>query len=99
MVFHHVQEGYDQFLVLHRDDIVQILLDIREDNFSRRLYCGAVGDRINVRKCRDLPFSRDACIQFAPAGSTPITLIFGFRSFASVGDTRRKASPPIGTRM
>ncbi len=27
------------------------------------------------------PASNEACIQFAPAGSTPITFIFGFKSF------------------
>ena len=40
------------------------------------------------------PAAKEACIQFAPAGSTPMTLIFGFRSFASV-DTPVASPPPV----
>ena len=46
-----------------------------------------------------LPFLNDSCIQLAPAGSTPITLIFGFKSFASVDTPVASPPPPIGTRM
>ena len=45
------------------------------------------------------PAAKDACIQFAPAGSTPMTLIFGFNSLASVDTPVASPPPPIGTRM
>ena len=45
------------------------------------------------------PAAKDACIQFAPAGSTPIALIFGFNNFASVETPVASPPPPIGTRM
>ena len=38
-------------------------------------------------------------VQFAPAGSTPITLIFGFKSFARVETPVQSPPPPIGTRI
>ena len=46
-----------------------------------------------------LPFLNDSCIQFAPAGSTPITFIFGFRSFARVDTPVASPPPPIGTSI
>ena len=46
-----------------------------------------------------LPASKDTCIQLAPAGSTPMTLIFGLRSLASVDTPVASPPPPIGTRM
>ncbi len=45
------------------------------------------------------PAAKDACIQFAPAGSTPMTLILGFSSLASVDTPVASPPPPIGTRM
>ena len=46
-----------------------------------------------------LPFFKDTCMQLAPAGSTPMTLIFGFSSFASVETPVASPPPPIGTKM
>ena len=45
------------------------------------------------------PFSRDAFIHAAPDGSTPMTLICGFRSFASVDTPVASPPPPIGTKI
>ena len=45
------------------------------------------------------PASKDAFIQLAPAGSTPITLIFGFSIFASVDTPVISPPPPIGARI
>ena len=45
------------------------------------------------------PSLKDTCIQFAPAGSTPMTLILGFNSFASVDTPVASPPPPMGTRM
>ena len=39
---------------------------------------------LTVGRVVTFPAAKDACIQFAPAGSTPITLIFGFNNFARV---------------
>ncbi len=39
------------------------------------------------------------CIQFAPAGSTPITFILGLSSLASVDTPVASPPPPIGTRI
>ena len=44
-------------------------------------------------------FFKDTCMQLAPAGSTPMTLIFGFSSFASVETPVASPPPPIGTKM
>ena len=99
MVLYHIQESYDQFVIIDGDDIVQVLLDVREDIFSWGLYCGTVGDGVYVRKCYDLTFSRDTFMQAAPAGSTPMTLICGLRSFARVETPVASPPPPIGTRM
>ena len=43
--------------------------------------------------------SRDACIQLAPAGSTPITRIWGFKSLAKVDTPVASPPPPTGTRI
>ena len=45
------------------------------------------------------PFSKEAFIQAAPDGSTPMTLMFGFSSFASVETPVASPPPPIGTRI
>ena len=45
------------------------------------------------------PAFKDACIQLAPAGSTPMTLILGFKSFASVETPVASPPPPIGTKI
>ena len=42
---------------------------------------------------------KDSCIQFAPSGSTPITLIFGLSIFANVETPVHSPPPPIGQRM
>ena len=42
---------------------------------------------------------KDSSMQFAPAGSTPITLIFGFSIFASVLTPVRRPPPPTGQRI
>ena len=45
------------------------------------------------------PRRTDSCIQFAPAGSTPITLIFGFKSLTKVETPVASPPPPIGTKI
>ena len=45
------------------------------------------------------PFSRDFCMQLALAGSTPMTLILGFKSLASVDTPAASPPPPMGTKM
>ena len=45
------------------------------------------------------PSFKDSCIQLAPAGSTPMTLIFGFNSFARVETPVQRPPPPIGTKI
>ena len=35
MVFYHIKESNDQLIILDRDDVIQILLDIREDILAR----------------------------------------------------------------
>ena len=43
--------------------------------------------------------TKSKMLKAAPAGSTPITLIFGFISFASVDTPAARPPPPIGTRI
>ena len=45
------------------------------------------------------PASRAAVSEGAPAGSTPITRIFGLYSFAKVATPQARPPPPTGTRM
>ncbi len=45
------------------------------------------------------PAFNEAFIQLAPAGSTPITIIFGLSSFASVETPAASPPPPIGTSI
>ena len=45
------------------------------------------------------PASKDAFKQAAPAGSTAMTLIFGFKSFARVETPVQSPPPPTGTRI
>ena len=45
------------------------------------------------------PCFNDSCIQFAPAGSTPMTLIFGFNNLASVETPHNKPPPPTGAKI
>ena len=45
------------------------------------------------------PRRTDSCIQFAPSGSTPITLIFGLSILANVETPVHSPPPPIGQRM
>ena len=44
-------------------------------------------------------FFKDTCRQFAPAGSTAITLILGLRSFANVETPVASPPPPTGTKI
>ena len=44
-------------------------------------------------------FFSETCMQLAPAGSTPMTLMFGFIILASVDTPVARPPPPIGTRM
>ena len=46
-----------------------------------------------------LPASIEAFMQAAPSGSTPITLILEFISFASVATPHASPPPPIGTKI
>ena len=45
------------------------------------------------------PASREAFMQAAFAGSTPITRIFGFSIFARVATPQHSPPPPMGTRI
>ena len=39
VVFYHIKESNDQLIIVDRDDVIQILLDVREDVLARCLYC------------------------------------------------------------
>ena len=54
---------------------------------------------LTVGRVVTFPASKDACMQAAPAGSTPITLIFGFNNFARVDTPVASPPPPMGTRI
>ena len=45
------------------------------------------------------PASKEAFMQLAPAGSTPMTLILGFKSFARVDTPVARPPPPMGTKI
>ena len=50
MIFHHIQESHDQFVVINGNDIIHIFLDIREQLLARALDSGAVCDGIDSGK-------------------------------------------------
>ena len=50
MVLDHVQEGYDQLVIFHCDDLIHILHQIRKDLVSRGLHRRAVRYRADNRK-------------------------------------------------
>ena len=54
MILNHVKESNDQLIILNRDDIIQILLDIRENLLSRSLYSSTISNRIYMRKSHNL---------------------------------------------
>ena len=95
MVFHHVKERCYQLIILHCDDIIQILPDIRKILLPGVLTAVPSAIVLTVGRVVTFPAAKDACIQFAPAGSTPITLIFGFNSFARVETPVASPPPPI----
>ena len=56
MVFYHIKESNDQLIIVDCDDIIQILLDVREDVLARCLYCSTVCNRIYMRKSDNFAF-------------------------------------------
>ena len=50
MVFHHIKEIHDQFVIVYRHNLIHIFLDIRKDITARRLYCRSVSNCINRRQ-------------------------------------------------
>ena len=54
MIFNHIQKCAHKLCILYGNDVVKILLDIRENFRAGRLYCGAVCNRVDRRKRRHL---------------------------------------------
>ena len=54
MIFYHIKECNNQFIIINCDHIIQIFLQIREDMLSRCLYSGTICNRIYMWKCYDL---------------------------------------------
>ena len=54
MAFHHVEERDDELIVLDRDDVVEVFLDVGEDLVARLLNRRAVGDRGDVGQLDDV---------------------------------------------
>ena len=52
VILHHIQECHDEFIILHRDDVIQIFLDIRENLASRCLDRCAVRNGVDLRQRR-----------------------------------------------
>ena len=50
MILNHIEEGYDQLIVTHGNDLINILLDVWEDVCSRCLYRSTIGNRVDGRK-------------------------------------------------
>ena len=56
VVFYHIKESNDQLIIIDRNDIIQIFLDIREDMLTRSLYRSTICNRIYMRKSNDFAF-------------------------------------------
>ena len=50
VVFYHIKESNDQLIIVDRDDVIQILLDVREDVLARCLYCSTICNGIYLGK-------------------------------------------------
>ena len=50
MILYHIEEGYNQILILYGYDIIKILLKIREKLLSGCLYRSTVGNSIYAGK-------------------------------------------------
>ena len=50
MVFHHIQKGYDQLIIINGDDLIYIFLDIGEQLFTRTLNSRTICNGIDLRK-------------------------------------------------
>ena len=58
MIFHHIQESYNQLIIFNSNDVIQILLDIWEDFLARCLYCSTVCNGIYMGKSHHLSLSQ-----------------------------------------
>ena len=54
MILNNIEKVDNELLILHCDDIIQILLDIREYNVSRCLYGSTVCDCYGARQGNNL---------------------------------------------
>ena len=97
MILDHIEECTDQLVIRNGNDLVYILLDIREQLIARCAVPSAMV--LTPGRLTTWPAFKDSCIQFAPSGSTPITWIFGLSIFASVDTPVHSPPPPIGQRM
>ena len=62
VVLYHIKESNDQLIIVDRDDVIQILLDVREDVLARCLYCSTVCNGIYIEEeSTTSPFSMEAC--------------------------------------
>ena len=50
MVFNHIKESNDKFVIFDSDDLIEIFLYVGEDLVTWFLHCSAVSDGANVRK-------------------------------------------------
>ena len=103
VVFHHVQEGYDQFLVTPLMMISSRFLRIYGKITSPGVFTAVPSAIVSMwRKCRRASYSFQGCLhtKFAPAGYyADHPLIFGFVVSASVETPRPQGLPSDGTRM
>ena len=70
------------------DDIIQILLQIRENLVARRLYCSTVGNGADGRKCGHLLclLAGIACMQFSSCGLHADNLDIGIQKLRQGGN-------------
>ena len=100
VLLHHVQEGVHQLGVLNGDDLVHVLLDIREHQIAGSLYRHAVGDGGDVVQRDHMARFHTGLHGGRAGGLHADDLHIGVEQLGQGGLTpAARPPPPMGTRM
>ena len=93
MILNHIQESHDQLIILNRDDIIQILLDIRENLLTRCLNSSTICDRIYMRKRHNLPLLQRSLHTCSPGRFHTDHLNMRIQKLSQCRNTSSKSAP------
>ena len=96
VIFHHVEEGHNQFVVLNCDDVVDILLNIGEDVLTRGLDRRAVGNGVHRGQGRDLSGGKGRLHARRPGRLHAVDLDLRIQKLGQSRNTGRQAAAADG---